>query len=151
MSSFDRILNEIDASLASMRANLERGEMLLEGLGEWRMTEEETNFFEEMRVSTEDDRSWSPPADMEIENNQVRWLTPLEYHIEDGFPIDDDGDDDGSRRLSFSSDTSSSTVIYFTPFSYHQYNSTYFGYESESDSSTVVDEWEEPWNSPSGL
>lgn len=140
MSSFDRILDEIDASLASMRANLERGEMLLEGLGEWRITEEETNFLDEMRTS----------VDEEVETNQVRWVEPLEYHIEDGFPIDDD-DDDGSRRLSFSSDTSSSTVIYFTPFSYNQYNSTYFGYESESDSSTVVDEWEEPWTSPSGF
>ena len=157
MSNFERILDDIDSSLAAMRANLERGEMLLHGLGEWQRTSEETNYFSyETRADDGEETEWFDEIRNDYDDNQweslppvVRFSEPLEYDIDAEFDDDDDGD--GSRRLSFSSDTSSSTVAYFTPFDYGQYSSLYSGYDSDSDSSTVVGEWEEPWRSPDGL
>lgn len=136
--SFEQTLDQIDRSLESMRQSLARSEELLAGLGDYEPDYEfiANHYLDE--ISNDHERH--------VGFSHVGFSQPIESFLDEDFEVGDDPSVN-SRRLSFSSDTSSETVVYYTPFDYIRYD--YYDYEADSDEETVVGEWEEPWRSPS--
>lgn len=129
MNTYTRTLDQIDEALLSMRQSLARSDALLAELNEVDLSTFNMSVSEPM---------FSDITYVESDDRRVTF-DDYEYMIDE-----EEDEDDSSRRLSFSS--SASTVTYFTPFENREFDIDDPG--SESDSDTVVGEWEEPYRSP---